>query len=100
MGRPIICEPCLLESHHGSLSTNVDVCWYITLYPRIVICKPRATNITARFENCVLNNVSHLWETVLEFVGHEKPRESSSNSKYFDFPWLVGKVGAELEGIV
>lgn len=74
--------------------------WNIALHAGIVVDKPGTTNLAMRLKYCVFNDISHLWKSVLELVGHEESGEASTNGEYFDLPWGVGEFGVELERIV
>ena len=80
-------------------NTHVDMCRNITLDPRVVINKPGTSNITPRFEYGVINNILHVWESVLKLVRHQQPGESSTNRKDLDSFWGVRKLGAQLERV-
>ena len=72
----------------------------ITLDAGVVVGKPSSTDIAAGFKDCMVDNVAHLREAVLKLVGHQQTREAGANGKHLELLWRVGKLGAELEGII
>lgn len=53
---------------------------HITLDSGISIDKPRSSNVTSTFEDCVVDKFLQFWKPVLELMGNHEPRETSPDS--------------------
>lgn len=75
------------------------MCGNITLHSRVIIHKPSASNVTPRFKYCVINDILHVWKSVLELVRHQQAGEPSANGEDLDSLGGICELGGQLERI-
>ena len=49
-------------------------------------------------EDSMVDEILHLWKTMLELVRHQEATETSTNRENFDLSWSLRKVFGQLEG--